>query len=431
MYKKEIELQEYFRQQLLNNDINRLMNVTDKKNYIRKIIVELLKRKDEIDSYKQDFSRLTVVQEVSIVYEIIYNIKYVLDNFYLSNTSILKNSNFKTIIKSKLPVGNVLIVISKDFPLEYAVIICIVAYLTGNTLMIAFEDYNSVLVKSLMQIFHDVIPLNIITMFFYSPNNRKIASQFAFDKVYGLGNLDFLSELKQIFKYNTVDIWHDTVPQNVFIMDENIDVDKFVHDILITKFTTARTYLFSPSLVFIPKSKVEMVLSVLKKSLLQLLRDLDDNAFVFQSVEYFDNAYTKYNQAINQGLQDVINLPVDRSKKLFAPTVLLNDDSNVPFLNFSYNDPFLVLSTYENIEETIQNLSIDHYQNNTLCVYTQRDDFFNKLLRFSKDKHIVRNPFYQSFDKKKIYSTDKILDIWLEYRIDYWKDVFTNTRYVW
>lgn len=431
-YESKIEL--LFKAQLDNKSKAKKSDSKTRKQYISRFIVNILKRKSDIEwALEHDHQRNPIQSNFLEIYGLINALKIIESSFEQKLQYELKEfeaEGYQTYLV-KEPRGNCLLITPWNYPFQMPFILIGLAISCGNTVMFNMNQYSIYTNRVIKEIIAETFEPELVIAF---EGNHVIVEkllELPFDYINYTGVASIASLIKQKAAQKLIKVSLDVIGVNPLIIDEHEDYDAIAENILKGKFLNAGQTYFAPDQVYVPKKDVPRFITCLNKKLDQLKEEYTYFGPEFmQMVNYrqFDAILAMYEDAIDKGARDVASGSFDRRGLLIDPIILSNLDWDMEVMKEKIFGPILPVFGYESIDEVLAKPRTLQARLVNLYIFSQHPLFINKVIHFTDSKFVCLNDTFGKITHPEIPRKDTPMVNYFQEKIEQYFEDFTIAR---
>lgn len=277
------------------------------------------------------------------------------------------------------PLGVCLIIAPWNYPFQLLITPLIGAIAGGNCAVLKpseFTPHTTTVIKEMIETtFHK----NFITV--VEGDGIKVVPQLMnenrFDHVFFTGSISVGKEIAKLAAPQLIPTTLELGGKSPCIIDKNIDVKSTVQRITWGKFTNAGQTCVAPDYLLIHKSKKDVVIEGIKKSIKKFYGE-----HPHQSNDYGriinENRFNKLCSYLNDG-EILLGGNTNKDDLYIAPTLMHNIVENAAIMQDEIFGPLLPIFTYTEIEEVVER--IQHHANPlSLYIFSNNKSVQNKIV---------------------------------------------------
>lgn len=420
----EMIIEGLFRAQAKNKSKARISDASERKHNLGKFIVNILKRKSDIEwALQQDHQQNPIQSNFLEIYGLINALKIIEASFVKELASekreVHADGYQRSIIKE--PRGNCLIIAPWNFPFQLPFILIGISISTGNTVMLNLNPYSFHINKIIKEIISDTFVPELVIAF---EGNQVIIEkllELPFDYINYTGEEQEAKMVKQRAGHQLIKTTIEIIGINPLFVDAHDDYDAIALNILKGKFLNAGQTYFAPDHLYVHNSQLPALLQSLQNGL-TILKD----TYTFFGKEFmqivnhnhFDTMMDFYDDAIAKGAEAAASGAFDRRALYIDPIILSKMSQEMSLMNKNVFGPILPIYGYDDIEEVFQGDLVRHKSIVNLYIFGQNPEFMKQIINEVSSKSICINDTFAKIAHPEIPGKNTSAIQFLKNRID-------------
>lgn len=355
-----------------------------------KTAIENTYRQDIIEALKKDLGKPTVESEMSEIFQIIGDIKFVKKHLWQwmkpqkveTPLSLLGSSSY-FIYEAK---GACLIISPWNFPFNLTFGPLISAIAAGNTVIVKPSEITPHCAKVIAKIIESVFEESHVAVVQGDAEAATSLLELPFNHIFFTGSPQIGKIVMQAASKHLCSVTLELGGKSPTIVDKSANIDMAAKKIMWAKFMNCGQICVSPDYVLIDDSIKTTFLESCNKWL-KYFYDQDPKSsdaygrivsdkHLNRLVSYLQDAKSK-NAVINVGGN------YDENIKFFEPTIISNLPEDAKLLNEEIFGPILPIVTYSNLEEALQFIN-EKERPLALYIYSKNKKVTNKIINNTK-----------------------------------------------
>lgn len=425
-----------FAAQQENKSHAKKMDASKRKQYISRFIVNILRRKSEIEhALEQDHQRNPIQSNFLEIYGLINALKIIESSFEEKlhyEVNEFKDEGYQTYI-IKEARGNCLIITPWNYPFQLPFILIGIAVSCGNTVMFNMNPYSIHTNRVIKEIIAETFEPNLVIAFEGNDVIVEKLLEFPFDYINYTGEAKVATYIKQRAAEQLIKTSIDVIGVNPIFIDEHDDYTIISENLLKGKFLNAGQTYFAPDQLYIHKNDLRKFVDSLKIAYGKLgLEYVYFNQEFMQMVDYrqFDTILNFYDDAIAKGARDEISGSFNRRELVIDPIILSNVSWDMDVMNNKIFGPILPIYAYDNIDDILNHPKPIQARLVNLYIYSNRPAFINKVIHYTDSKFVCLNDTFEKITHPEIPRKNTPMVNYFQERINKDFEDFTISRTV-
>jgi coniferyl-aldehyde dehydrogenase len=253
------------------------------------------------------------------------------------------------------PLGVVGVISPWNYPVNLALVPLATAIAAGNHVMLKPSEHTPRTSQLLRDVLANVFPNERVSTVLGGPD---IAAQFAalpFDHLFFTGSTAVGRKVMRAAANNLTPVTLELGGKSPVIVGENYPIAKAVDRIAAGKFLNAGQTCIAPDYVLVPRGKLMPFADAMKDYVTRRYGDVAGNPDYASIVnaDQFERQAAYLRQARAAGTQVIELAPSDPSKRILAPTLVIDPDEKLAIANEEIFGPVLPLIGVDSLDEAI------------------------------------------------------------------------------